>query len=62
MEPLGRVYYDLDWSAHRRYGIDPNEGAVAILRPDGWIGALLELEGVDVVAKLEAYFRSFLTV
>jgi phenol 2-monooxygenase (NADPH) len=59
-EPLGRVYYDHDRSAHRRYDIDSNEGAVVILRPDGWIGALLELEGVDVIAKLEAYFKSFL--
>ena len=60
MEPLGRVYYDHDRSAHRRYDIDPNEGAVVILRPDGWIGAFFELEGIDVIAKLEAYFKSFL--
>jgi phenol 2-monooxygenase len=62
MEPLGRVYYDHDRSAHRRYDIDPNEGAVVILRPDGWMGARVELKGADVIAKLEAYFKSFLVV
>src|SRR2546429_1101380 len=58
-EPLGRVYYDPDSSAHRRYGIDDSEGAVIILRPDGWIGAVFGLQ-VDVIVQLKEYFESFL--
>ena len=61
-EPLGRVYYDPDGSAHVRYGVDPDAGAVVVLRPDGWIGAFLELAGLGIVARLKEYFRSFLKV
>jgi phenol 2-monooxygenase len=59
-EPFGRVYYDPDCSAHGRYGVDPEEGGVVVLRPDGWIGAIFELDAIGVVARLEEYFRSFL--
>jgi phenol 2-monooxygenase len=59
-EPFGRVYYDTDSSAHERYSIDREEGAVVILRPDGWIGAILELEATGIVARLEEYLGSFL--
>lgn len=61
-EPLGPVYYDIDSAAHVRYDIDGSKGAVVVLRPDGWIGAILELEPVKTVAKLEEYFRSFLVI
>lgn len=62
IEPFGRVYYDPDCSAHRRYDVDQKEGAVVVLRPDGWVGAILELDAIGIVARLEEYFRSFLEI
>jgi phenol 2-monooxygenase len=62
IEPLGRVYYDPDCSAHRRYNIDPKAGAVVVLRPDGWIGLILGLDVIGAVARLEEYFRGFLAI
>ena len=56
-EPFGRIYYDPDCGGHVRYGVDNGKGAVVVLRPDGWIGAVFELD-VDVVPTLEGYFRS----
>jgi phenol 2-monooxygenase (NADPH) len=61
-EPLGRVYYDPDCSAHVRYDVDHKSGAVVILRPDGWIGAILELAATGAIARLEDYFRGFLEI
>ncbi|KAL3424729.1 FAD binding domain-containing protein [Phlyctema vagabunda] len=59
--PLGKVFYDSDQSAHARYGIDVSRGGVVILRPDGWVGGMLEL-GDETGDELEMYFNSFLTL
>jgi phenol 2-monooxygenase len=57
--PFGRVFYDEDHSAHRRYGVDVNKGAVFVLRPDGWVGTVVQMdEGASM--KLETYFNRFL--
>ncbi|KAK7885600.1 hypothetical protein LTR67_010393 [Exophiala xenobiotica] len=48
-DPLGRVYYDGDGSANKRYGVDAETGAAFVLRPDGWIGARFELGSEGVV-------------
>jgi phenol 2-monooxygenase len=57
--PFGRVFYDEDHSAHQRYGIDIEKGAVFVLRPDGWVGTVVEMDdGASV--KLETYFNRFL--
>lgn len=57
--PFGRVYYDGDHSAHARYGIRANEGAVLVLRPDGWVGTVTGL-GSGGRAALERYFQRIL--
>lgn len=57
--PLGRVFYDGDYSAHGRYGVSMEKGAVLVLRPDGWVGTVVELDG-NGVEKLERYFSRFL--
>lgn len=57
--PFGRVFYDGDHSAHRRYGIDIGKGAVFVLRPDGWVGTVIELDD-NAGEKLEKYFGTFL--
>jgi len=57
--PFGRVFYDRDGSAHKRYGIGVQRGAVLVLRPDGWVGATMEL-GSETKSQLEVYFQRFL--
>jgi phenol 2-monooxygenase len=57
--PFGRVFYDEDRSAHLRYGISAEKGAVVVLRPDGWVGAVVELDG-SAGEKLKRYFGGFL--
>jgi phenol 2-monooxygenase len=57
--PFGRVYYDEDHSAHQRYGIDVSKGAVLVLRPDGWVGTVAEMDS-GAAAKLKGYFSLFL--
>ncbi|KAI0009460.1 3-propionate hydroxylase [Xylariaceae sp. FL0662B] len=54
-EPLGRVYFDTEDNAtYRRLGIEPAQGAIAVVRPDGWIGTMIDL-GVEAVSELERY-------
>lgn len=57
--PFGRVFYDGDHSAHERYGVRAERGAVVVLRPDGWVGTVTEL-GSGGKAALERYFERFL--
>jgi phenol 2-monooxygenase len=57
--PFGRVFYDEDHSAHKRYGIDVKKGAVLVLRPDGWVGTIVEMDG-SAADKLRRYFERFL--
>ncbi|KAF1944861.1 FAD/NAD(P)-binding domain-containing protein [Clathrospora elynae] len=59
--PFGRVFYDENHSAHLRYGIATEKGAIFVLRPDGWVGTVLELDE-DAGGKLEGYFGAFLNV
>ncbi|OAG01826.1 3-propionate hydroxylase [Paraphaeosphaeria sporulosa] len=54
--PCGRVFYDGDHSAHERYGVRADKGAVLVLRPDGWVGTVAEL-GSGGKAALERYFQ-----
>lgn len=57
--PFGRVFYDEDRSAHLRYGVATEKGAVVVLRPDGWVGTAVELDET-AGKKLERYFGQFL--
>ncbi|RYO44820.1 hypothetical protein AA0113_g10737 [Alternaria arborescens] len=57
--PSGRVFYDEDCSAHLRYGVAAEKGAVVVLRPDGWVGTIVEL-GESAGEKLLRYFGQFL--
>ena len=57
--PFGRVFYDEGRSAHLRYGVATEKGAVVVLRPDGWVGTVVELDAT-AEEKLERYFGRFL--
>jgi len=57
--PIGKVFYDREQTAHVRYGVDVGQGAVVVLRPDGWVGTLAML-GESAVGELETYFGGFL--
>ena len=59
-----RVFYD-DVDEHGRsggggyakYGIDPHLGAIVVVRPDGYVGTVTALNGVE---DLNAYFYGFM--
>lgn len=53
--PFGRLFYDKDHDAHRRYEVDIAKGAVFVLRPDGWVGTVLEMD-YNALEKLQKYF------
>ncbi|MDI1488122.1 MAG: hypothetical protein OHK93_007396 [Ramalina farinacea] len=55
--PFGFTSYDVDGSAHDRYGVPQDEGGVFVLRPDGTIGTACKL---DEGLKVSDYFRGFL--
>ncbi|KAL1969142.1 hypothetical protein VTN77DRAFT_396 [Rasamsonia byssochlamydoides] len=43
IQPMGRAFFDRGHKAHTRYGIDIKQGAIVVLRPDGWVGTVLGL-------------------
>lgn len=53
---FGYALYDVDGSAHKRFGVAPDTGAVFILRPDGTIGTICALGDADAARK---YFDRF---
>ncbi|KAI1137235.1 FAD binding domain-containing protein [Hypoxylon sp. FL0543] len=57
-EPLGRAYIGGDdKTAYRRYGIKSSEGALVVLRPDGWIGTMIDVGRLPILV-LTYYLRS----
>ncbi|KAI1451955.1 FAD binding domain-containing protein [Annulohypoxylon moriforme] len=59
--PLGRAYFDhVDRAAYQQYGIG-TEGAIVVLRPDGWIGTMIKL-GMDAILELEGYFDGIISL
>jgi phenol 2-monooxygenase len=45
MEPFGDTYFDPSNVAHDKLGIDPDQGSLIILRPDGLLGCSGRIEG-----------------
>ncbi|KAI8965402.1 3-propionate hydroxylase [Daldinia sp. FL1419] len=59
-EPIGRVFFDREeGTAYGKYGISQTQGAIVVLRPDGWIGTMIKLEEM-ATWELETYFDKFL--
>lgn len=55
---LGNAFYDVDGSAHKRYGILTEKGAVVVVRPDGMIGTVCNLMDGNEASR---YFAQFVT-
>ena len=52
------IYEDVNQKAHVELGIDADIGALTVLRPDGYVGMITGLDGVE---KVESYFQEVLT-
>jgi phenol 2-monooxygenase len=61
VDPFGKIFYDKDDAAHKRYSVDVKDGAVFVFRPDGWIGTAICL-GEGAAAELRTYFETFLVM
>ena len=42
---------------YEAYGIDPSQGAIVVIRPDGYVGMIAPVEGVQEVGQ---YLSSFM--
>ncbi|PCH44943.1 2,4-dichlorophenol 6-monooxygenase [Wolfiporia cocos MD-104 SS10] len=56
---LGRTVYDYDGEAYEKYGVDVQEGAIVVLRPDQIVGFVAPLDGWGSVAQ---YFDAFVNI
>ena len=56
---FGQAFYDVDGSAHERYGVEIDKGSVVVVRPDGTIGTAC---GLDQGSRISAYFAEFVRV
>ena len=56
---FGWAFYDVDGSAHERYGIPEHEGRILTLRPDCTVGTACRLEHVTWMSN---YFLRFLKI
>ena len=52
----GPTFYDVDGSAHARFGVSLEKGAVFLLRPDGTVGTAFDVEDGAAASK---YFGQF---
>lgn len=55
--PFGKTFYDQKQTAHARYGVDIQKGAVVVLRPDGWVATATVL-AASAAEELETYFKA----
>jgi len=51
VEPFGNAYWDMDHSAHTRYGTSPESGDIIVLRPDGIVGFIASLDKFGAVVE-----------
>lgn len=59
-DPIGSVYFDTDdKEVVRRYGLDADAGASFVLRPDGFIGAVLPI-AAESAARIVEYLGELL--
>lgn len=56
-QPMGTSAYDTTGDAYSRYAVDPTQGGVIVLRPDGIVGTAAPLSA-NGCATLKVYFSS----
>jgi phenol 2-monooxygenase len=56
-QAFGKMYQDWDHTAHLRYGVPTSTGAIAVVRPDGYMGFATTLDEPEAV---EGYFQRFI--
>ncbi|OAA58831.1 phenol 2-monooxygenase [Cordyceps fumosorosea ARSEF 2679] len=57
-----RHFPNADATAHARMGLDPEDGGVVVVRPDGYVAIVVRLvEGSGTVEALNDYFSAFCT-
>lgn len=56
MKPFGETYFDPTNVVHEKLGIDPGQGSVLILRPDGLVGCSGPIEG----SWIQGYFAKIM--
>ena len=49
--------YGRSGGGYAKYGIDDGVGAIVVVRPDGYVGTVAPLDGIDF---LNSYFAAFL--
>ena len=54
---FGRGYYDVQGSAHERYGVMNEKGAIFALRPDGTVGFRVDMDSPNELCR---YFGGFI--
>lgn len=54
-----RVYADKDAKEHENHGVDPNVGAMVLVRPDGYISLITSMDGGPAITK---FMDSFMNV
>lgn len=59
-DPLGRVYYDDEGAAFQRYDVSTDSGTAFVVRPDGWIGARIDLNDIRAGAEIARYLEGLL--
>ncbi|GAB7350327.1 hypothetical protein MBLNU459_g0959t1 [Dothideomycetes sp. NU459] len=62
VEPFGKILYDPNENAHRRYGIAVESPTAVIVRPDGWVGTMIDLKTDGCIAEMEKYFSGFMNI
>lgn len=50
VEQFGKGYWDIDHSAHERYQVSFEAGAIAVIRPDGILGFIAPLDAFNKIA------------
>lgn len=57
LKAFGKTYYDANQEAHQSYGVDPMQGALIVIRPDGYVGHVVPLDKPEALLE---YFAGFL--
>ena len=52
------MYQRAGGQGYEAYGIDTKKGAIVVVRPDGYVGTLAPVDGVDVLASYFSFMKT----